>query len=70
MPRINKKETPVLKEITEEIPQEEHVPEITTKKERKPNPWLEHVKTVRAEKVSEGKTYKEVLSIAKASYKK
>ena len=74
MPRSNKKDI-TTEEITtnDEIITDEittaDIPKISTKKERKPNPWIEHVKAVRAEKSSEGKTYKEVLSIAKASYK-
>jgi len=38
------------------------------KKERKPNPWLAHTKAVQAQHPD--KTYTEILSIAKLSYKK
>lgn len=38
------------------------------KKERKENPWLVHVKTVKGD--NPDKSYKEVLSLAKLSYKK
>lgn len=38
------------------------------KKERKKNPWLDHVKTVRAKNTD--MAYKDVLKLASASYKK
>ena len=34
------------------------------------NPWLDHVKTVRKSPEAAGKTFKEVLILAKKSYKK
>ena len=34
------------------------------------NPWLEHVKKVRAQKKNAKKSYKEVLQIAKLTYKR
>ena len=34
------------------------------------NPWLEHVKKVRAQKKNAKKSYKEVLQIAKGTYKR
>ena len=34
------------------------------------NPWLEHVKKVRAMKKNSKKTYKECLTIAKGTYKR
>jgi hypothetical protein len=38
-------------------------------KARKPNPWLEHVKAVRASEPP-GKSAKEIMALALASYKK
>ena len=49
--------------VTEEAPVE-----TSPKKERKSNPWLEHVSAVKVKHAD--KTYKELLSIAKDSYKK
>lgn len=34
------------------------------------NPWIEHVKIVKAKKENEGKALKEILKIASKSYKK
>lgn len=34
------------------------------------NPWLIHVKRVRKEKKNKGKSFKDILKIAKKSYKK
>ena len=34
------------------------------------NPWIEHVKKVRAQKKNAKKSYKEVLQIAKGTYKR
>ena len=39
-----------------------------TKKVRKPNPWLAHVKQVRAK--NPGKKYRDILILAKSSYTK
>jgi len=36
----------------------------------KTNPWINHVKKCKAMKKNEGKSLKEVLKIAKSSYKK
>ena len=33
------------------------------------NPWLEHVKKERAKKKNQGKSYKQILIAAKATYK-
>ena len=37
---------------------------------KKENPWLDHVAKVRAAKENQGKKQKEILKIAKQSYKK
>ena len=37
---------------------------------KKPNAWMEHLGKVRKEKVNKGKSLKEVMKIAKVSYKK
>ena len=34
-----------------------------------PNPWLEHVKKERAKAKNKGKSYKEILVLAKGTYK-
>ena len=40
------------------------------KKKASTNPWIIHVNKVRKMKVNEGKPLKEILKIAKATYKK
>ena len=40
------------------------------KKGKKTNPWLVHLKKVRASAKAKGKSLKEVMIMAKASYKK
>jgi hypothetical protein len=53
---------------TAPIPVPEPAVVAVPKKVRKPNPWLEYTKKIKLE--NPDKTYKEVLSIAKLSYKK
>jgi hypothetical protein len=67
-PRKMKSETVPALEVNVDEPVIEHVPEPVLKKERKPNPWLEHCKTVKV--ANEGMKYSEVLKLAKESYKK
>jgi fused signal recognition particle receptor len=39
-----------------------------TKKERKSNPWVEHCSIVRARPENQGKSYRDILKIAKLDY--
>jgi len=41
---------------------------VTVKKERRPNPWIDHCSKVKAE--NPGVSYREVLKIAKTTYSK
>ena len=48
------------------------VPEVTEKKivTRKSNPWIEHCKEVQARPENAGKSYREILKLAKLEYNK
>ena len=48
------------------------IPEITEKKivTRKPNPWIDHCKEVQARPENAGKSYRDVLKLAKLEYTK
>ena len=65
---------PSLPKIVEE-PEETNttpVPEVTEKKivTRKSNPWIEHCKEVQARPENAGKSYREILKLAKLEYNK
>ena len=48
------------------------VPEVTEKKivTRKSNPWIQHCKEVQARSENAGKSYREILKLAKLEYNK
>ena len=48
------------------------VPEVTEKKivTRKSNPWIQHCKEVQARPENAGKSYREILKLAKLEYNK
>jgi hypothetical protein len=61
--------------VAEQIPIKEPEPmvqpepvEEVKKKERKVNPWVEHCSTVRARPENQGKSYRDILKIAKLDY--
>ena len=57
----------VLIKEPEPMVQPEPVEEVK-KKERKVNPWVEHCSTVRARPENQGKSYRDILKIAKLDY--
>lgn len=55
--------------VAEQIPTKEPEPIVEEKKkERKVNPWVEHCSNVRARPENQGKSYRDILKIAKLDY--
>lgn len=55
-------------QIKEPEPMVQPEPVEVKKKERKVNPWVEHCSTVRARPENQGKSYRDILKIAKLDY--
>ena len=62
-----KEPEPVVQPEPVEEPEPVAEPE-TTKKTRKPNPWVEHCFKVRERPENQGKSYRDILKIAKLDY--